>query len=282
MIPDSVVWWTATRYAWLHGRARSVGVRLRGLGWLLRRVRGDRVLQVDGVRLWFDHRVASSYDHLVAGELNEPETAAFLTSVLDRLDDDVTFVDVGANVGEFLIPLAAHRRVVRAIGFEPVRPCAEACERSAELNAFSHVHVHRALVADGTVKRFAQNPRSANVSAISEQGESVQTVRLDDALAEVGQTAVLLVDVEGAEPLVLSGGSGFIQRCRPLIVFEYNFVSRRHFRIESVRDLLGPGYSIFRLRRDGRLDSACEQSWNCVAVPLDSAFEPICRGLIVS
>jgi FkbM family methyltransferase len=282
MIPDSLVWWTATRYAWLHGRARSAGVRLRGLGWLLRRVQVDRVLQVDGVRLWFDHRVAASYDLLVAGELNEPETATFLTSVLDQVDDDVTFVDVGANVGEFLIPLAAHRRVARAIGFEPVQSCAEACQRSAELNAFRHVQVHRALVADGTVQRFAQNVASPNVSAISDEGESVQTVRLDDALAEVGSTAVLLVDVEGAEPLVLSGGSGFIQRCRPLIVFEYNFVSRRHYHLESVRDLLGPAYAIYRLRRDGRLDSACEESWNCVAVPLGSAFERICRGLVVS
>jgi FkbM family methyltransferase len=282
MIPDSVVWWAATRYARLHSRARSRGVRLRGLGWLLRRVRRDRVLELDGVRLWFDHRVAASYDHLVAGELNEPETALFLRSVLDRLDQDVTFVDVGANVGEFLIPLAGHRRVARAIGFEPVQPCADACERSAALNEFAHVHVHRALVADGSVKLFALNASSPNVSGISSTGQSVRTVRLDDALAEVPPAAVLLVDVEGAEPLVLSGGSGFIERCRPLIVFEYNFVSRSHYRLDDVRGLLGPAYSIYRLRSDGRLDGACEQSWNCVAVPAGGAFEPICRGMVVT
>jgi FkbM family methyltransferase len=251
-------------------------VRLHGLGWLLRRVRTDRVIHVDGVRLWFDHRVAASYDLLVAGELNEPETAVFLRAVLDALPEPVTFVDVGSNVGELLITLAAHPRVARAIGFEPQRFCVEACERSVELNGFPHVRLHRALVADGSVQRFASNARSPNVSAIAENGERVATVRLDDALADVAAPTVLLVDVEGAEPMVLRGAAELIRRVRPLIVFEYNFVSRAHYRLADVRAELGSGYSIYRLRRDGRLDLDVEQSWNCVAVPSGSAFEPVC------
>jgi FkbM family methyltransferase len=271
-----VLWWTVTRYAWLHGRARAAGVRLRGLGWLLRRLRSDRVLQVDGVRLFFDHRVASSYDLLVAGELNEPETAVFLRAVLDAQPEPVTFVDVGANVGELLITLAAHPRVGRAIGFEPQPFCVEACERSAGLNGFRHVQMHRALVADGTVQRFAANPHAPNVSAIGDTGESVATVRLDDALADAAAPTVLLVDVEGAEPMVLAGATELIRRVRPLIVFEYNFVSRSRYRLADVQGQLGDGYRVYRLRPDGRLDSNVEQSWNCVAVPAGSVFEPAC------
>jgi FkbM family methyltransferase len=282
VIPQPVLWWAVSRYAWVYGRAASVGVRLRGLGWLLRRVRTDHVLQVDGVRLWFDHRVAASYDRLVAGELNEPETRAFVGGVLDALGEEVTFVDVGANVGELLIPLAAHPKVGHAIGFEPQAPCAEACERSAALNGFTHVRVHRALVADGAVRRFAANPEAPNVSAISERGERVETVRLDDALAEVSGPLVLLVDVEGAEPLVLAGASGLIRRNRPLVVFEYNDVSRRHYHLDQVRDVLGAEYRVLRLRRDARLDEAVEESWNCVAVPCGTRFEQICRDLTVA
>jgi FkbM family methyltransferase len=281
VIPQKLLWWAVTRYAWAYGRAASLGVRLRGLGWLLRRVRTDHVLHVEGVRLWFDHRVAASYDRLVAGELNEPETAAFLGSVLDGLGEGVTFVDVGANVGELLIPLAAHPGVGRAIGFEPQEPCAEACERAAELNGFEHVRVHRALVADGAARPFAADPRAPNVSAISERGERVGTVRLDDVLAEVGGPLVVLVDVEGAEPLVLAGATRLIRRCRPLVVFEYNDVSRRHYHLDQVRGLLGPDYRVLRLRRDARLDAAVEESWNCVAVPRGTRFEEICRGLTV-
>jgi FkbM family methyltransferase len=281
MIPEPVLWWTATRYARVHGRARSWGIPLRGLGWLLRRLRSDRVIQVDGVQLFFDHRVAACYDRLVAGQFNEPETAAFLRHVLDTVREDVTFVDVGANVGEFLIWVAAHPHVVRAIGFEPQAPCAEACEQSAELNGFRNVTVHRALVADGSVKRFAVNGRAPNVSAIADRGESVRTISLDRALSDVDGALVLLVDVEGAEALVLSGAAGLIRRTRPLIVFEYNFVSRRHYTLAEVRSHLGPGYSIHRLRRDGRLDARVEESWNCVAVPAGTPYEPICAGLLV-
>jgi FkbM family methyltransferase len=279
MSRQPLLWWGVTRFAWMHGKAGTMGVRLRGLGWLLRRVRSDRVLHVEGVRLWFDHRVAACYDRLVAGELNEPETAAFIGAVLDALGEGVTFVDVGASVGELLIPLAAHPRVARAIGFEPQTPCADACERSAALNGFAHVRVHRALVADGRVRRFAADPDSPNASAIAEEGEGVETVRLDDALPDVQAPLVLLVDVEGAEPLVLAGARELLRRTRPLVVFEYNFVSRRRYRLDDVRNLLGPEYAVHRLRRDGRLDSAVEDSWNCVAVPRGTPFEPICAGL---
>lgn len=281
MIPQRLLWWAATRYAWMHGRAHARGVRLRGLGWLLRRVRTDHVLDVDGVRLWFDHRVAAAYDRLVAGEMNEPETAVFLDSVLDALAEDVTFVDVGANVGEFLIPMAAHPRVAHAIGFEPQLACAQACERSAALNDFAHVRVYRELVADGTAKRFAVNANAPNVSAIADEGDLVETIRLDDALADVDAPLVLLVDVEGAEPLVLSGAASVLRRTRPLIVFEYNFLSRRHYRLDEVRHTLGSGYDVLRLRRDGRLDSAVEESWNCVAVPRGTRFEQICARLTI-
>jgi FkbM family methyltransferase len=274
-----LLWWAVARYARLHGRARAAGVRLRGLGWLLRRVRTDRVLEVEDVQLWFDHRVAACYDLLVAGELNEPETAVFLRAVLDALEEPVTFVDVGSNVGELLITLAAHPRVGHAVGFEPQPCCVEACERSAELNGFRHVRLHCALVADGSVQRFAVNPRAPNVSAIARTGESVATVRLDDALADAAAPTVLLVDVEGAEPLVLRGAARLIGRVRPLIVFEYNSVSRAHYRLEDARDALGRSYTIYRLRRDGRLDSNVEESWNCVAVPAGGAFEAACAEL---
>ena len=281
MIPQPLLWWAVTRYAWMYGRADSLGVRLRGLGWLLRRMRTDHVLDVEGVRLWFDHRVASSYDRLVAGELNEPETAAFLGAVLEAFGEDVTFVDVGANVGELLIPLAAHPRVVRAIGFEPQPACADACERSAALNGFAHVRVRRELVADGAPRRFSTNVDSPNTSAIADVGDLVKTVKLDDALADVRTPLVLLVDVEGAEPLVLSGAATLLRHARPLVVFEYNFVSRRHYRLDDVRARLGSGYDVLRLRRDGRLDAEVEDSWNCVAVPRGTRFEEICTGLAI-
>lgn len=279
---QTLVWPIVQGYARVHGVAKRAGLKLRGLGWLLRRVGTDHVLHVNGVKLHFDHRIAASYDRLVAGEFNEPETAVFLSALLDALGPGVTFVDVGANVGEFLITVAAHPHVSRAIGFEPVALCAEACERSVALNGFSHVSLKRVVVGDGTVQPFTADPSHPNASAIADEGDPVETIRLDHELLDVQGPVVILIDVEGAEPLVLSGARDFILRTCPLIVFEYNHVSRRSFGLEQVTRLLGARYAIHRLRRDGRLDARVSDSWNCVAVPLATSFERACAPMIRS
>ena len=67
---------------------------------------------------------------------------------------------------------------------------------------------------------------------------------------------------------------------RPLIVFEYNFVSKRHFQLSDIQKLLGADYGIFRLRKDGYLDECVDSAWNCVAVPVGSEFEEMARRLI--
>jgi FkbM family methyltransferase len=280
VIPQPLVWRIARGYARAHQAARRAGFRLRGLGWMLRRVRTDHVLHVNGVKLHFDHRIAASYDHLVMGELNEPETSLFLRAVLDACARDVTFVDVGANVGEFLITMAEHPRVRRAIGFEPIALCAEACERSIALNGFGHVSVRRALVGDGSIQRFAADPRSPNASSIGEMGDQMETTRLDQELRGVDGPLIVLIDVEGAEPLVLAGAREVIGRTRPLIVFEYNDQSRQHYRLDRVKELLGPGYVVHRLRPDGTLDARVEESWNCVAVPMATLFEGACAAQV--
>jgi FkbM family methyltransferase len=280
---DAALWRVVVGYAKLRSRVKDLtGIRLRGLGRLLRLVRGERTFTLAGQRYWFDPRVAVSYDLLVGGCFNEPETHAFLTYVLDRSHEAVTFIDVGANVGEFLISVAAHPRVVEAVGFEPHPDCAAVCEKSALLNGFAHVRVERALVGDGEVHRFLMDEEAPNVSAIDASGAAVRTVRLDDLARDGDAPMIVLIDVEGAEPLVLRGAERLLQRFRPLVVFEYNNVSRTRYRLEEVRAQLGAGYVIHRLRSDARLDADVEASWNCVAVPSGTAFADICAPLVES
>lgn len=72
----------------------------------------------------------------------------------------------------------------------------------------------------------------------------------------------------------------FIRRVRPLIVFEYNIVSKRHFHLCDIEALLGDSYNIYRLREEGLLDSQTDNAWNCVAVPRGSVFGAFSRKLI--
>lgn len=242
------------------------GVNLKGLGYLSRGIREDAEIEVAGVRFFLDHRIASSYGLLIGGRLNEPETRRFL----DRtLSPDVTLVDVGANVGE--IALLCAKRAGEVIAFEAHPLAAAALRQSVAINDFANVDVVEALVADGGTYDFAPHARNANASAISAAG-STPSLRLDDVLDDVDAPVIFVIDVEGSEPRVLRGAAETIARTRPLIVFEYNHISRTRYQIAEIAELLGPGYEIFRLRRDGSLDDDVESAWNCVAIHGESHF----------
>jgi len=261
----------ARSYARLYAVVKDrFDINLPGVGWLVRRVRTDAELEVNGVLFHFDHRIASSYGTLLGGYSNEPETPELLLRVLDAVTEPVTIVDVGANVGDIVLHVAGHSNARRIDAFEPHPAAAGSIRRSAELNGFENLEVHEELVGDGRPYRFDVNERNANASRIGSAGSTV-SVRLDDRLADAVGMLIMVIDVEGAEPLVMRGARETIRRLRPLIVFEYNYVSRAHFDLAEIRELLGDSYEILRLRRDGVLDREYEQSWNCVAIPRSSA-----------
>lgn len=259
----------------------AMGVNLPGLGFASRRIREPRILEVEGRLMWFDPAVAGAYERLLAGSWSEKETHAFLRRVLDAVAGPVGFVDVGASIGALAIDAAGHPNVGSVWAFEPLLASAAACRRSAELNGYAQFRVVEKALTEGAPARFAVDAKAPTGSHLAEDGVEVPWSTLDAELPEAAAPLVLLIDVEGAEPRVLRGGAALLRRTRPLVIFEYNHVSRRAFRLEDVAAALGPGYWIRRLRTDGRLDGRTEEAWNCVAVPERSPFEPVCRELVV-
>ena len=272
-------------YIRVYGICRDrFGITLRGMGFVLRLVHTDHVLDVAGKKLYFNHKVATCYNRLVNGEFNEPETHVFLKRIFESSRDNAIFIDVGANVGEMIVDVARYPNVVRVLGFEPNAECVRACRKTAALNEYRHVQiVEKVLNADGTaVQMFADATPLA--SSIVDKGNrpemTVGATTLDAELLKFREPAVILIDVEGAEALVLQGGKRYIQAARPLIIFEYNDVSRKFFSLDTIRTLLGGTYAVFRLRHDGLLDQSFEETWNCVAVSSDSGFFDACQSLI--
>jgi FkbM family methyltransferase len=276
----------AKLYIKIYGVFRDrFGVTLRGMGFMLRMIRSDHVLNVAGRKLFFNHNVGTCYNRLVNGDFNEPETHAFLRRIFQSISGQLMFVDVGANIGEMIVDAARYPNVVRLIGFEPNAECARACRESAVLNGDRHIEiVQKVLNADGVpVRMFADAiPLASSIVDKGDRNEvTVEATTLDKELMKYAEPAVVLIDVEGAETLVLKGGKVYIERSLPLIVFEYNQVSRKFFSLDDISEILGNSYSIFRLRGDGKLDGSFAETWNCVAVPSGSIFSDICRSLIV-
>jgi len=274
-------------YIWIYGIFRDrLGITLRGMGFVLRRVTADHVLDVAGKKLFFNHNVATCYNRLVNGEFNEPETHVFLKGIFTSFKGSAIFVDVGANIGEMIVDVGRYPNVVRILGFEPNAECVQACRKTAALNDYHHVQiVEKVLNADGAaVPMFADATPLA--SSIVDRGNrtamTVGATTLDAELLQQKEPAVILIDVEGAETMVLRGGKRFIEKNQPLIIFEYNEVSRKFFSLDAIRTILGEKYTLFRLRGDGSLDQSFESTWNCVAVSSESVFFEACQVLIVS
>ena len=276
--------WQLTRvYSYLHAWVKDhSGLSIKGVGILLRRLKSDRVFEALGFRWFFDHRIATTYWRLIGGSYSEPETISLLTFVADQVERPVVLVDVGANIGEMVVAMAGRPAVARVIAFEPHPICVEACNRNLALNDL-RADVRSLLVADGTAQPYVIDPDYAPTSGIQPKAantELMPTVRLDDELS-VSDPCILLIDVEGAELAVLQGGQSFIRQQRPLIIFEYtSLLQRDRFTLAQVRGVLGAGYELFRLRQDGRLDRQLDDTWNCVAVPEESVFLPICQRRI--
>lgn len=262
------------------------GIALRGLGFILRHIDEDRVIEVSGQKMYLNHKVASCYELLIDGHYNEPETHKFFALLMGRLEFPVMFVDVGANVGEMITDFARYERVTSIVGFEPYPECANACRATVELNGHKKTSIVEKVLSDragSSQFTFSQeSPGASSLRSVDAAGASiVRTSTLDLELDDRSSPAILLIDVEGAEPLVLAGGKEFIAANRPLIIFEFNSLSRKYFTLDEISRILGPSYEIFRLRQDGNLDRDLSNTWNCVAIHDGSKFYQPLQAMIL-
>ena len=277
----------AKLYLTIYHWCSYLGFNLRGPGFVLRRIKDERVLAVEKIKMFFNPAVAQCYFLNVVGKFNEPETHIFLNRLIEQLDDRVLFVDVGANIGEMVIDMARHPQVKLVVGIEPSAECVKACLRSAEINNFTNVRmVQKVANADGKPMIFnvsAIAPNSSSVFATeNRRGEMIEGTTLDDELHDYRGPAIVLIDVEGAEKLVMLGGKTFIHENLPVIIFEFNEVTRRFCTMEEIQNILEKEYVIFRLRSDGFLDTTLSDTWNCVAVHRRSAMFSLCLSYVVS
>jgi len=139
--------------------------------------------------------------------------------------DGASIIDVGANAGFFTRRFAkwiTGNGVVFAI--EPELKNIERLERALrEDNITDRVCVIEAVAVEraGTLM-LAVNPTHPGDHRISNVGEPVNAVTLDDVVSEQGwpEISLIKVDVQGAEVRVLDGAKEILRRCRPALFLE--------------------------------------------------------------
>jgi hypothetical protein len=59
---------------------------------------------------------------------------------------------------------------------------------------------------------------------------------------------------------------------KPVIIFEYNHVTKEHFKLEEVESELGNEYRLYGLNSKGKLDNNFNNTWNLVALHSSQPF----------
>lgn len=252
----------------------NLNINIRGLGFLFRRIiTEDMVVNLsNNKKLFIKSSIADNYGRLILGKWNEPETHIFIKSISKSMDSFV-FIDIGANVGEFVLDLFDNSKVKMIYAFEPQQDHFYSLNQLMKINNITNAEIINKAVSDKNgIANFNINKNNKSNSSLVNTLEGsieVETIKIDTFFKdkEPLETPIILIDVEGAELDVMKGGNGFIRKHSPIIIFEYNHVTRKFFQIDDVKDVLGSSYKVFRLNRNGSLDSNFDTTWNLVAIP---------------
>jgi len=167
------------------------------------------------------------------------------------------FVDVGANVGVFSTLIGTRLPGVRITAIEPFPPVREDLEANLALNDLKITVVDSAVSDSAGEATFEVLDRDvlnrlAPDGAPERRGISVPVTTLDELVGD-DPPALIKIDVEGSELLVMQGARRLLSDAAPVLLFEHAGHSQ-HFGITpaQVRAFLGGlGYSIHLL--DGHL-----------------------------
>ena len=183
----------------------------------------------------------------------------------------LTFVDIGANVGQHSLFMSG--RADRVVAFEPNEEAADQLEANLSLNRLNNVKVLRYALGstDSTGELgsgFKENSgsRSLTWSLDTSKNSRVQVRQADRAITELGVKRVdlLKIDVEGYEKEVLAGLAGTLRRDRSVFLIELvGGDVKGGFRSEAeLRAALYDDHCLFTLR-GARKASLAAFDWEC-------------------
>lgn len=283
--------WGLDERMWLSARGVSIGETLDAL-------RARSHSRLESVDTEFGSFLAQK-DDIVTAHLQDygAHQRGTLNVLFALVRGEDIFLDVGAHIGTFAIPIAQRLGSSgRVIAVEGCSATAALLIKNVETNALTdQITILQAVVghADGARVRARIAVRNTGgTSFVPSRGLSRfgQPIRSLDELAagtpEMKHATILKLDVEGAEMSSLAGGVALLAKARPLIVCE---VSREHLRrhggsvVELDRWFAAADYRIFKITgernsRDNRWElTPCEKIQGCseshfdvLAIPRES------------
>lgn len=182
-------------------------------------------------------------------------------------------IDVGVNVGVYLVKLKTISDDIEYIGFEPNAVCNFYTNELIRMNEFSKAKVLPLALSDelNVMTLYASRLGDKGASLVYETKNlgklnyttNIVTVRGDDfiELLKLESVAVIKIDVEGAEFMVLKGLEKTIDKYRPFLYAEVwaSYADGEGAdikqRINSIYDLItGKDYTILGVNQESQLE----------------------------
>lgn len=215
----------------------------------------DRSTYIGGSIYWLGYHHRQELDYL--GKILKP---------------GMTFVDIGANQGEFTLFAARRLSQGNVFAFEPEEQMFQRLTKNVDLNQFKNVKLFNCGL--GKEKTWAQLYTSRDTALHSgwheglftsyrsnyrnDHVQDIEIIRFDEILSNGGVQRVDLVkiDVEGAELFVLQGAEETLRRFKPKILLEMNEETFRHAGYSAadvMKFMHEHGYHFFKFLRNGKL-----------------------------
>ncbi len=150
--------------------------------------------------------------------------------VISKLYPAKTVIDIGANVGQFMLNLKSVNKSLKYVGFEPNPPCIFYLYELIRLNRFPDTHVFPVAVSqtDG-ISYLHSNAWDSGTSTMiegfspskAEYSTSIYAVAGDKFLSSLtDDISFIKIDVEGFEYEVLKGIKQTLKAKRPIVFCE--------------------------------------------------------------
>jgi FkbM family methyltransferase len=183
--------------------------------------------------------------------------------LLNQLDENAVFIDVGAHYGYYTLLAGTRQPNRRIIAFEPVPENFEVLKRNIALNQLKNVQLCNAAVSDSDGLRKFNVTKASDSCSFCEHPLSetrreieVETVSLDRFLGKTPKVPVVVkVDAEGHEPYVLHGMKRLIRTSvdiKMIIEFNPKCLSKGGYKPEQfMEEIFRLGFDIYAVD-DGR------------------------------
>jgi FkbM family methyltransferase len=201
--------------------AKPILDRFPTLSSALRHIRDSQQLSSPGLETPFGFKLVGN--RTMQDGSFEPEETRLVLQLMDRVH---VVVDVGANIGYYCCLALRHGK--RVIAFEAIWLNARYLLRNLHINGWE-AEVHHAAVSNkiGVIDIFGGGTGASLVRGWGGTPEHyrslVPTTTLDVAIGDRlnGQQALIIIDVEGAEKLVLEGAPCLLRNDpKPLLMVE--------------------------------------------------------------